>query len=84
MRIPLQNFTSFVLVTSICSIFTETLSSPTYAAEKYEPQQVLKASDILPKSFFESDLYKVDQSFFTSGLLKVKLLLQSRRHQEAP
>ena len=74
MRIPQQNFTFFVLVTIICSIFTGTLSSPTYAAEKYEPQQVLKASDILPKTFFESEMYKVGQSFLTNGLLKTIII----------
>ncbi len=69
MRIPLQNLTFLILFTVSCSIFTGIFSSPTYASEKYEPQQVLKASDILPWSFFESDLYKVDQKVINDGLM---------------
>jgi hypothetical protein len=38
-------------------------------AAEYEPAQTLKASDVLPKSFFKSDLYKVDQKVKNDGLM---------------
>ncbi len=50
-------------------LFTGPYCIAAHAAEQYEPQQVLKATDVLPKSFFESDLYKVDQKVKNDGLM---------------
>lgn len=40
-----------------------------YAAQEYEPLQVLNTADVLPKFFFESDLYTIDQQVKNDGLM---------------
>ena len=59
------------LMVFVFSWFIITALSPTLlpAAEGYEPQQDLTASDVLPKSFFESDLYQVDPKVKNDGLM---------------
>ena len=57
-------------ILSGCLLFTGLYCcTAAHAVEGYEPQQDLKASGVLPKSFFESDLYKVDQKVKNDGLM---------------
>ena len=57
----------FSLITAFCAL--SMFPGAANATERYEPQQVLKATEVLPKSFFESDLYKVDQKVKNDGLM---------------
>ncbi len=52
-----------------CVILTPLHPVPLAAAEGYEPPAILKATDILPKSYFESSLYKVNEKVTNDGLL---------------
>ena len=52
-----------------CSSVAILFPAALYAAEDYEPARTLVASDILPESFFTSDLYKVGQQVNNDGLM---------------
>lgn len=52
-----------------CFLLIGVSADVAFAAKEYEPQQDLKATDVLPKPFFESDLYKVDQKVKNDGLM---------------
>ncbi len=54
-----------------------------HAAEGYEPPQTLRASDVLPKSFFESDLYTIDQQVQNDGLMNTYRVTSKHGNFEA-
>ena len=65
----LFNYIIQVSMLSGVLLFTGPYCIAAHAAEGYEPQQDLTASDVLPKSFFESDLYQVDPKVKNDGLM---------------
>lgn len=68
----------------VSSWFILTPLNPTIlaATEWYEPPTILKATDILPRSFFESDLYKVNEKVINDGLMNTYTVTSKHGNDE--
>ena len=65
----MKQWNLIIRLSTFCACLIISVSSFAASVKEYETQQVLNATNVLPKSFFQSDLYKVDTQVINDGLM---------------